>query len=77
MKVHELIAQLKDLNPDLPVYVSGYEGGLEDLEIVQEVRVMRDLNDSDKFWWEGPHDTDPKGEPAVVLPRTHRWEAKE
>jgi hypothetical protein len=71
MKVKELIAHLSNLDPELSVYVSGYEGGYDDLVDIQEIHVMRDLNTAD-FWWEGAHDYDSRGDKGVLLPRPNR-----
>ena len=55
MKVKELIKELSKLDPDLNVYVSGYEGGYEDVEGVSKDRMVRDHHKEDE-WWYGPHE---------------------
>lgn len=73
MKIKELIARLADLDPELDVYIDGYEDGLEDIDSLQEISVMRNLNDVEKFWWVGPHEIDSKGESrGVYFSRNHR-----
>lgn len=49
----ELIDKLKELPPDAPVFVNGYEGGIADLERVEHVFVKRDVNSE---WWDGRHE---------------------
>lgn len=43
MTVAELIAELGKLPPELPVYVEGYEWGLEDMDWVRVVDVARNV----------------------------------
>jgi len=43
--VEELIEQLGTFDPDLPVYVRGYEGHVDDVETVVQVMVHRDADD--------------------------------
>lgn len=78
MKIKELIARLAYLDQELDVYIDGYEDGLEDVGDVMEVSVMRNLNDTEKFWWVGPHEIDSKGETrGVYLPRGKTFGTKE
>jgi hypothetical protein len=42
MTVAELIAKLQTLPPELPIIVSGYERGLDDLDTVDLHSVVRD-----------------------------------
>ncbi len=54
MKVGELIRTLGDLDPDLDVYVRGYEDGVDDVEVLEPVMVTRDVN---LEWYYGDHST--------------------
>jgi len=53
MRVKELIEKLEQLDPDLHVMVSGYEGGYHDVE-VSPVRRFKFYQNS--AWWYGPHE---------------------
>lgn len=67
MTVRELLAQLAVLDPDLPVLVSGYEGGFEDLRTVRVQGVLLDASDDP---YSGPHLAYERSSThAVVLPR--------
>lgn len=52
MIIKELIEELQKYNPDLLVYLSGYEGGLDDLNYIKDAYVIRDTN---KEWYYGRH----------------------
>lgn len=41
MNAHELANKLLD-GPDVPVYVRGYEGGVDDVDTIVPVQVVRD-----------------------------------
>lgn len=45
MTVEELIKKLSEVDPDLPVYVRGYEGHVDDIVSVMQVLVHRDADD--------------------------------
>ena len=62
--VRELIDALSDYDGHLPVYISGYEGGLEDLKLenIRVVLVRRWENPSDYF---GPHEQHDAGDELV------------
>jgi len=72
MKVKELIEELSNMDPDINVYIQGYEDGLEDLEEIKVVGVLRDLNDTKMFWWTGPHEYDSGGKLSVVFSRSNK-----
>ena len=55
MKVKELIKELSKLDPDLNVYVSGYEGGFLDVEAAVKNRIVRNYH-NEETWWYGPHE---------------------
>lgn len=54
MTVLELIEALQKHAPDQLVYVSGYEGGIDDVTEVRSVDVYRDVNPEH---YTGDHDT--------------------
>ena len=53
MTVAQLIEQLKNYPPDLPVVVSGYEGGYNDVDAFETIKIIRDHN---KEWYYGKHE---------------------
>ena len=55
MTVKELIEKLQSLEPELPIFVNGYEGGCDDLTDIKEIEVVRDVN-SAKKWYYGSHE---------------------
>ena len=55
MKVKELIKELSKLDPNLNVYISGYEGGYKDITVVAKDRMVRDYHNPDE-WWYGSHE---------------------
>lgn len=65
MKVKELIEQLSTLNPELHVFVPGYEGGFNDAGPVSAVKYFA-LN-VNKEWYYGAHEelSDPNNDKLV------------
>ncbi len=55
MNVRELIKDLEQYDPDLPVYVRGYEGGVDDVELLKPVRVRRSYYEQ-REWMFGRHE---------------------
>ena len=55
MKVKELIKELSKLDPNLNVYVSGYEGGYNDVTELSNDRMVRNYHKPED-WWYGPHE---------------------
>jgi hypothetical protein len=53
MTVKELIEKLQSLDPELPIFVNGYEGGCDDLTDIKEIEVVKDVN---KEWYYGAHE---------------------
>jgi hypothetical protein len=54
MTVKELIEHLSELDPELPVFTYGYEGGYNDLEkVLQEDEIVLNVHDE---WYYGKHD---------------------
>lgn len=58
MKIQQLIDELQKLDPDLHVFVEGYEGGLSDPMIGKERDVYLNVN-TEEEWWYGRHDSFP------------------
>lgn len=52
MTVKKLIEELIKLDTEKNIYVSGYEGGINDLSEVVPIKVKRNQNDE---WWMGKH----------------------
>lgn len=53
MTAAELIAKLTDFDPATPVYVRGYERGVDDVATAAAVHVRRDVHDE---WFYGSHE---------------------
>jgi hypothetical protein len=53
MTVAQLIEQLKNYPSDLPVVVSGYEGGYNDVDTFETIKIVRDYNEE---WYYGKHE---------------------
>jgi len=53
MTVAQLIESLKNYPSDLPVVVSGYEGGYNDVDAFETIKIIRDHN---KEWYYGKHE---------------------
>jgi len=74
MKVSALIDLLKVMPQDSPVVIKGYEGGVDDVALVEEVSINLNVNNE---WYYGPHEidsqssvpsnVDDKSVPAVYL----------
>jgi hypothetical protein len=54
MKVRELIEMLKSMDGDARVVISGYEGGVDDVNGCRFVTVALDVNTA---WYYGKHET--------------------
>jgi hypothetical protein len=54
MTVKELIAQLSELDPELHVFIPGYEGGYNYAELSGVKDIYLNVNPEDYY---GPHDT--------------------
>jgi hypothetical protein len=58
MKVIDLIQRLQEFDPEMPVVLSGYEGGFNTVTAVVEPRTFAEgVNESWK-WYYGPHELD-------------------
>ena len=53
MTVAQLIESLKNYPSDLPVVVSGYEGGYNDVDKFETIKIVRDFN---KAWYYSKHE---------------------
>jgi hypothetical protein len=56
MKVIELIQALEAFDPEMPVVLSGYEGGFNTVTAVVEPRTF--VKDVNCAWYYGPHELD-------------------
>lgn len=54
MTVKELIEKLQQLNPDLHVFVAGYEGGYDYAGVSEEVEIALDVHEE---WYYGKHES--------------------
>lgn len=54
MTVKELIEKLSALNPDLPVMIRGYEGGVNDVNNLDTVKVKLNFYSTEE-WYFGRH----------------------
>lgn len=57
MTVRELIEQLSELDPDLHVFIQGYEGGYQHVKPWKIPAVQDIYLDVNPEWFYGPHDT--------------------
>lgn len=56
MTVKQLIETLQQLDPELRVFTTGYESGLEDVSPqIKTVDVVLDYYNPEE-WWYGPHE---------------------
>ena len=53
MKVKDLIEVLSQYDPELPIFVEGYEGGCNDVDLIEEIEVIKDVNTE---WYYGKHE---------------------
>lgn len=56
MTVKELIEQLSDLDPELYVFVKGYEGGFHYAEILDSELINNFSLNWNPEWYYGPHE---------------------
>ena len=67
MTVAELIKQLKNHPGDMRVVISGYEGGIDDVEKIDPIPIKLNCNEE---WYYGKHDTckeEEKDETALLI----------
>lgn len=53
MIVKELKEKLSKYPDDMSIVIDGYEGGVDDMDRIKEVEIVRNVRHSD---YEGPHD---------------------
>lgn len=53
MTVTELVKHLQALDPEMHVFVNGYEGGYNDVELKGPFDIALDVNTD---WWYGKHE---------------------
>lgn len=53
MTIAELIQTLSQYDPDLPVVVKGYEGGYNDISLIEELNLQLNVNTEN---WYGAHE---------------------
>ncbi len=61
MTIAELIQKLSLCDPSLPVVVKGYEGGYNDVSIIEEVTLQLNANTEN---WYGAHEKIWQGQPS-------------
>ena len=61
MKVKELIEKLKDYDQETELFVSGYEGGWDKINVVYEVQMVLDVNTE---WYYGSNEVLEEGKEA-------------
>ena len=54
MKIAELIQIFSQYGPNLPIVIKGYEGGYNDLSVIEEITL--ELNANTKYWYYGAHE---------------------
>jgi hypothetical protein len=74
MKVKDLLALLSEMPADADVVAKGYEGGVDDIIIVQLVKLSRDVH---KEWYFGRHEIKEDGDVQAVFIQREEREAVE
>lgn len=59
MKISQLVEALSKLDPDLEVFIPGYEGGWENIS--ENIEVSSFVKDANIEWYYGPHQKDVNG----------------
>ena len=59
MTIAELIQTLSHFDPAIPVVVRGYEGGYNDVSVIEPLFVQRNVNEK---WYYGAHDCVKEGD---------------
>lgn len=65
MKVTELIEKLKKLDGDLEVFVSGYEGGYNDIS--DDIIITKFKKNVNTEWYYGNHEIDKNGDVKGIV----------
>ena len=63
MNVRTLIEHLSKLDPELMVVVSGYEGGVDEVDLLEPVKLKLNVNTK---WYYGKHEEDKDGETQAI-----------
>jgi hypothetical protein len=53
MTIKELILSLENLDQDLQVVITGYEGGYNDVEEIRSISIANNVHSD---WWYGRHE---------------------
>lgn len=53
MTIKQLIEKLSEMDPELEVYIRGYEDGYDDLYVLEPITVCKNVNTE---WWLGKHE---------------------
>lgn len=65
MKVSELIEILQTVNPELEVFVEGYEGGFDDIRPYITIQTFeKNVNEE---WYYGPHELNSIGHVTGIV----------
>jgi hypothetical protein len=64
MKVQELIEILQNMDPQLTVFVKGYEGGHSDIQVSPIQKFKLNAN---KEWYYGPHEKNEQGKTKGIV----------
>lgn len=56
MTVKQLIEHLQQIDPELHVFTSGYEGGCEDIVVSDIHNVKEIVLNANEEWYYGPHE---------------------
>lgn len=64
MKITELIEKLKTYPQETRVLLSGYEGGLKELNYVDHIGIQLNVNDK---WYYGSHERVDEGEDEMAI----------
>jgi hypothetical protein len=54
VRVKELIEKLQKYDPETMVVVNGYEGGYDEIEEVEEIKLQLNVNEA---WYYGKHES--------------------
>lgn len=63
MNVKELIEELQKLDPEKMVVIRGYESGVNEANMVEEIRLNLNANTE---WYYGAHEQDVVGETQAI-----------
>jgi hypothetical protein len=55
MKVKDLIKELQNQNPESTVVIDGYEGGVDDIDIIKPIKINLNVRKKHQ-WYYGKHE---------------------